>query len=135
MIKTLSEIVVQKVAGLTIGTNFFPGYRPIDAPVNCVSLYIRAQTLSYQVPNYTEGVFLFEIRSDNWYAGNNLAKSISAAINGMADCSRVMVENSQKRLNILSGTILEFESIGQDPNGATIHYVVTLLRFQEIPNG
>jgi hypothetical protein len=131
MIKTLAEIIVNKVPQLVIGDNFFIGKCDIDTPANSVTLYLRAQTPSYQVPNYTEGLFLFEVRNVNWFSGSNLAKSIAAGLNGLANCSRVMVENHTKTLTLLSATVIEFESIGQDPNGLYIHYVTALIRFQE----
>jgi hypothetical protein len=118
MIKEITTYIEDNVAGLTIDTNLFAGFRPADAPDDCTTVQETGPGKSnFYLPDFVEKTVQVVTRGKTYFTTRDAALAVYVFLHGKAGISLPVVTTG---VLYHAGTIEAIQVpqyIGQDENG------------------
>jgi len=131
MLKALAQYIENNTT-LVIGDDLFPGYRPSNAPVECVALYERSgENRSFTLRDKRDVPVQFVSRSDDYYVARDWLAALITLLHGQCAYDLPVVVSGEAlhiaASEILSGPVY----MGQDEKGNHEFSLNVLFRVQD----
>lgn len=116
ILKPVVKFIEQR-AGLVLGENLFAGFRPAEAPDECVVILDSSGSSPYELPDHFEKPFQILVRSTSFFRAYELAWSIFTKLHGEAGWPLPIIESgeSYEAMTIQASSTPYF--IGTDEHG------------------